>query len=52
MKYKKFMPCIWLYQKRAVQSRDNLKELEFDPVALAENYNSMHCDSIFVYDLS
>ena len=41
MKYKKFMPCIWLYQKRAVQRRDNLKELEFDPTESDAFYENL-----------
>jgi len=52
MNAKKFMPCIWLYQKRAVTGLDNLKEISLDPVALAEEYSSMQCDSIFIYDMS
>ena len=46
------MPCIWLYQKRAVCGIDNLKEVDLNPVNLARNYNSMFCDSIFIYDMS
>lgn len=52
MNYKKFMPCIWLYEKRAVSGPDNLKEVDLNPVALAESYNSMQCDSLFIYDMS
>jgi len=52
MKSKIFMPCIWLFEKRAVAGPDNKKEVDLNPVQLAETYSSMQCDSIFVYDMS
>ena len=35
MNSKKFLPCIYLYQKRAVSGLDDLHEVSIDPVALA-----------------
>lgn len=52
MDYKKFMPCIWLYQKRAVSGRENRREVSLNPAALAEEYCMNKCDCIYLYDLS
>lgn len=52
MTYKKFMPCIYLYQKRAVSGLKNRREVSLDPVCLAENYTVNKCDSIYIYDMS
>lgn len=52
MNYKKFMPCIYLYQKRAVAGIQNRREVSLNPVELAEEYSLNKCDSIYLYDLS
>ena len=52
MNSKKFLPCIYLYQKRAVSGLDDLHEFSIDPVALAESYSDNKCDGIIVFDLS
>ena len=52
MNSKKFLLCIYLYQKRAVSSLDDLHEVSIDPVALAESYSDNKCDGIIVFDLS
>lgn len=52
MDSKKFLPCIYLYQKRAVSGLDDLHEVSIDPVALAESYSDNKCDGIIVFDLS
>ena len=52
MNSKKFLPCIYLYQKRAVCGLDDMREASIDPVALAVSYSDNKCDGIFVFDLS
>ncbi|MDO4332137.1 MAG: bifunctional phosphoribosyl-AMP cyclohydrolase/phosphoribosyl-ATP diphosphatase HisIE [Eubacteriales bacterium] len=52
MNYKKFMPCIYLYQKRAVSGLQNRREVSLDPVGLAESYAANKCDSLYIYDMS
>lgn len=52
MTYKKFMPCIYLYQKRAVSGLKNRREISLDPTGLAEEYTANQCDSIYIYDMS
>ena len=52
MNSKKFLPCIYLYQKRAVNGLEDKREVSIDPVALAVSYSDNKCDGIFVFDLS
>lgn len=52
MRYKSFMPCIYLYQKRAVISPSDLKEVSLNPVELAKYYSENLCDRIYIQDLS
>lgn len=52
MRYKSFMPCIYLYQKRAVTSPLDLKEVSLNPVELAKYYSENLCDRIYIQDLS
>lgn len=49
---KKFIPCIWLYQKRAVVSAEDKTLVSGDPVRLAEKYSDSKCDAVLIYDLS
>ena len=46
------MPCIYLYQKRAVQSPDDLRKVSLNPVELAGYYSENLCDRIYIQDLS
>lgn len=52
MNFKKFMPCIYLYQKRAVSGPQNRREVSLDPVGLAVSYAADKCDSLYIYDMS
>lgn len=49
---KKFVPCIYLKDEKAVKSFDCLDIVNDDPVLLAEKYNDDNCDEIIVFDLS
>ncbi|MBE5833285.1 MAG: bifunctional phosphoribosyl-AMP cyclohydrolase/phosphoribosyl-ATP diphosphatase HisIE [Butyrivibrio sp.] len=49
---KKFVPCIYLKNEKAVKSFDCLEVINDDPVLLAEKYNDDNCDEIIVFDLS
>lgn len=49
---KKFVPCIYLKDEKAVKSFDCLDVINDDPVLLAEKYNDDNCDEIIVFDLS
>ena len=49
---KKFVPCIYLKDEKAVKSFDCLEVINDDPVLLAEKYNDDNCDEIIVFDLS
>ncbi|MCR4833296.1 MAG: bifunctional phosphoribosyl-AMP cyclohydrolase/phosphoribosyl-ATP diphosphatase HisIE [Butyrivibrio sp.] len=49
---KKFVPCIYLKDEKAVKSFDCLEVINDDPVLLAEKYNDDSCDEIIVFDLS
>ncbi len=52
MSVKKFIPCIYLYQKRAVKGLTDQTEVSLDPVALAREYGNSKCDGLLVFDLS
>ena len=49
---KKFMPCIYLYQKRAVSDREAKTDISVTPAALAGEYASSGCDRLYVHDMS
>ncbi len=49
---KKFIPCIYLYKKKAVKGFDDLTVISESPVELAEKYDNDDCDAIIVYDMS
>ncbi len=49
---KKLMPCLYLYQKRAVAGPGDRREVSLNPVELAENYSLNECDRLYVMDLS
>lgn len=52
MNFKKFMPCIYLYQNRAVSGLSNLREVSLNPVELAESYSANKCDCIYIHEMS
>lgn len=52
MNYKKFMPCIYLYQQRAVSGPKNRREVSLDPVELARSFAADKCDCLYIYDMS
>ncbi len=49
---KRFIPCIYLCQKRAVSGLKNRREVSLDPVGLAREYALHKCDAIYVHDMS
>ena len=49
---KKLMPCLYLYQKRAVAGPTDRREVSLNPAGLAENYSLGECDRLYVMDLS
>ncbi len=53
MSIKKFIPCIYLYQKCAVAGfEDPSRILSEDPVALAKRYSDNGADELLIFDLS
>ncbi|MCR4903672.1 MAG: bifunctional phosphoribosyl-AMP cyclohydrolase/phosphoribosyl-ATP diphosphatase HisIE [Butyrivibrio sp.] len=49
---KKFVPCIYLKDKKAVKGFECLDVVSEDPTGLAEKYNDDNCDELIVFDLS
>ena len=49
---KRFIPCIYLYNKFAVKSFQDTTVINTDPVSLVKDYVSKGCDAIIVMDLS
>lgn len=49
---KKFMPCLYLYNRFAVKSFNDTTVIKSNPVELAKDYESKGCDGIIVMDLS
>lgn len=52
MDYKRFIPCIYLHQGKAVSGLKNSRTVSGDPVALAESYVAEKCDGIYLHDMS
>ena len=53
MNRKKFVPCIYLYQKHAVAGFDDTKTvISMNPVKLAGFYSDNGADELLVFDLS
>ena len=53
MNTKKFIPCIYLYQKQALEGPDKGRSgLGIDPVELAGFYADNGADELIVFDLS
>ena len=49
---KKFIPCIYLKNKKAVSGFDNDTVVSDDPAGLAKSYGENNADELLVYDLS
>lgn len=52
MRYKKFIPCIYLYKGNAVKSFTDNTILDTNPAALAKYYSDNNADELIVYDMS
>ncbi len=52
MDYKKFVPCIYLYQGKAVQSFEDRTPVSLNPLELARFYSEHQADELLVFDLS
>lgn len=52
MSYKKIVPCIFIYQGKAIKWFDNMEVLEEDPISLAKQYSISGADELIVFDLS
>lgn len=52
MNYKRLIPCIFIYQGKAVKWFDNFEVLSDNVVELAETYSSHGADELLVFDLS
>lgn len=52
MRYKKFIPCIYLYKGNAVKSFTDSTILDTNPAALAKYYSDNNADELIVYDMS
>jgi len=49
---KKLVASIFLYEKEAIASFDNLTIISKEPVALAKMYSDRHADELLIFDLS
>ena len=49
---KKLVASLFLYEKEAITSFDNLTVVSKDPVTLAKMYSDKHADELLVFDLS
>jgi len=52
MLIKKFVPCIYLYEERAVKGLNDMTVVETDPVRLARLYSENNADELIVFDMS
>ncbi len=52
MKPKKFVPCIYLYQRHAVKSLTDTTVVDADPIRLVKLYNENNADELIVFDMS
>lgn len=52
MDYKKFVPCIFLYQGKAIKNFADQTVLSEDPVGLAKFYSDNNADELIIFDLS
>ena len=49
---KKFVPCIYLHQGKAVDGLRHERIVEEDPLTLVQRYNECGADELIVFDLS
>ena len=49
---KKLVASLFLYEKEAITSFDNLTVISKDPVTLAKIYSDKHADELLIFDLS
>lgn len=49
---KKFIPCIYLYQKQAIRDLKDKTIIDADPVNLARFYSENNADELIVFDMS
>ena len=49
---RKFIPCIYLYQEKAVKDFTDFTVIHEDPVAQARLYSEKNSDELIVFDLS
>ena len=49
---KKFVPCIYLHQGKAVDGLRHERIVEEDPLTLVQRYNECGADELLVFDLS
>ena len=52
MQQKKFIPCIYLYQEKAVKNLTDKTVTNMNPVELAKFYSDNGADALIVFDLS
>lgn len=52
MQQKKFIPCIYLYQEKAVKSLQERTVINMNPVELAGYYSDNNADALLIFDLS
>lgn len=52
MMYKKLIPCIFIYNGKAVKWFDNKEIVTEDVIGLAKRYSEMGADQLIVFDLS
>lgn len=49
---KKFIPCIYLYQKQAVRGLNDTTVVSKEPLELVKQYNENNADELIVFDMS
>ena len=52
MSVKKFIPCIYLYQGKAVRNLSDTTVVEENPLKLVQLYNENNADELLVFDMS
>ncbi|MBQ7925284.1 MAG: bifunctional phosphoribosyl-AMP cyclohydrolase/phosphoribosyl-ATP pyrophosphatase, partial [Lachnospiraceae bacterium] len=52
MTTKKFIPCIYLYQTKAVRNLQDTTVVAENPLELVNAYNENNADELIVFDMS
>ncbi|MCM1124440.1 MAG: bifunctional phosphoribosyl-AMP cyclohydrolase/phosphoribosyl-ATP diphosphatase HisIE [Eubacterium sp.] len=52
MRYKKFIPCIYLYKGNAIKGFADRTIIDTNPVALAKFYSDNNADELIIFDMS